>query len=970
MKFIIIRFSVILLLTVMLSSVSYSQGKSPKDTFFHEQVAPILVKNCIECHNSSVTKGNLNLETLASALKGGDEGKAIVLGKPEESQLYLKIIEGENKKKPEMPRKKPALAKADVEKIKAWIEQGAAWPKEIVLKEKAKADGSFWSFKPINKVTPPVISDAPDAWKINPIDAFVFSKLKEKGLKPSALAQPRDFIRRATYDLIGLPPTLAETEAFVVAYKANSQQAINDLVDRLLASPRYGEHWGRHWLDVIRFGESRGYERNEIITNLWPFRDYVIKSINDDKAFDVFIREHLAGDVIGKGKPELDIASAFLVAGPYDDVGNQDAMAAAQIRSDQMDEMIRATSEAFLGLTMGCARCHDHKFDPLLAKDYYSMFSTFAGVVHGPREVASSEQRAARAEQVKGFEAKKIVLDAKLKKHNEELITRSKKLEPELAKDWKRQKASRYTTEESFDPIEAKFLKLTVESSDSLDLKALSFRIDELEVFSVEPSPRNVALASNGCKAEGESRQAKDFSGAYGAFLVNDGKFGERWIAGGKTLLLSFAKAEKINRIVFSSDRNKALPIDSPLTPFVGEYVFETSLDNKIWKTVASSKDRIPTTNALKEARLLKKVNTEKDRMEVAEINKQLAEVNAQIAKIPPLPVWWVGNRRPAPGPFNIYLGGSPQRKGEAVIPAGLSILANNPSHYSVDVAKPEGERRLAMANWITAIDNPLAPRVLANRIWHYHFGTGIVDTPSDFGFMGGRPTHPELLDWLATKLMSEGWHLKPLHKLLMTSQTYQQSSVFNPEAARIDGDTRYLWRFPPRRMQAEEIRDTILSVAGKLDLKMGGPGFRLYEYQQDNVATYVPLDVHGPDTYRRAVYHHNARAARVDILADFDIPDPAFAEPRRASTTTPLQALTLMNHRFAFDMANFFNQRVVTESNSTDPATQIKVAFNLALGRNPSEEELNRAKALVSTHGLRACCRALLNSNEMINLR
>jgi hypothetical protein len=259
---------------------------------------------------------------------------------------------------------------------------------------------------------------------------------------------------------------------------------------------------------------------------------------------------------------------------------------------------------------------------------------------------------------------------------------------------------------------------------------------------------------------------------------------------------------------------------------------------------------------------------------------------------------------------------------------------------------------------------------VLANRIWHYHFGTGIVDTPSDFGFMGGRPTHPELLYWLATKLMSEGWRLKPLHKLLMTSQTYQQSSVFKPEAARIDGDARYLWRFPPRRMQAEEIRDTILSVAGKLDLKMGGPGFRLYEYQQDNVATYVPLDVHGPDTYRRAVYHHNARAARVDILADFDIPDPAFAEPRRASTTTPLQALTLMNHRFAFDMANFFNQRVVTESNSTDPATQIKVAFNLALGRNPSEEELARAMALTKNHGLRACCRALLNSNEMINLR
>jgi len=763
----------------MLCSLGYSQGKSAKDVFFHEQVAPLLVKNCIECHNSSVTKGKLNLETLAFALKGGDEGKAIVVGNPEQSLLYQKIIAKEPGSKPEMPRKKPALAKADVEKIKAWIEQGANWPKEIVLKEKAKADSSFWSFKPIAKVMPPVIKDAPAAWKINPIDAFVFAKLKEKGLQPSTLALPRDFIRRATYDLIGLPPTLAESEAFAVAYKANSQQAINNLVDRLLASPRYGEHWGRHWLDVIRFGESRGYERNEIITNLWPFRDYVIKSINEDKPFDVFIKEHLAGDVMGAGKPEVEIASAFLVAGPYDDVGNQDAMAAAQIRSDQMDEMIRATSEAFLGLTMGCARCHDHKFDPLLAKDYYSMFATFAGVVHGPREVASSEQRAVRAEQSKGFEAKKVLLSAKLKK-----------------------------------------------------------------------------------------------------------------------------------------------------------------------------------------------LNTEKDRMEIADINKELAEVNALIAKVPPLPVWWVGNHKSAPGPFHVYLGGSPQKKGDEVFSSSLSALNLNPSSYKLDLQKSEAERRVALANWITAPDNPLSPRVLANRVWQYHFGTGIVDTPSDFGFMGGRPTHPELLDWLATMLQKEGWQLKPLHKLIMTSQAYQQSSAFIADASRMDGDTRYLWRFPPRRLQAEEIRDTMLSIASKLDLRMGGVGFRLYEYQQDNVATYVPLDQVGPETYRRAIYHHNARAARVDLLADFDAPDPALAEPRRATTTTPLQALTMMNHKFTFDMANFFAQRVIKESPTPDSDTQIKLAFQLALARDPSPMELKQAKFLVTNHGLRACCRALLNSNELINLK
>ncbi len=947
-----------------------SQTTTTKDTFFHEQIAPILVKNCIECHNSSITKGNLNLETLSMALKGGEEGKAIIQGKPHESLLYQKIIAKDASSKPEMPKKKPALAKADVEKIKAWIADGAAWPKELLLKEKAKADATFWSFQPIAKVQPPVTNDSPEPWRVNPIDAFVWQKLKEKKLQPNPPSDITDFIRRASYDLTGLPPSTQEINDFIVAAKTNRQKAVNDLVDRLLASPRYGEQWGRHWLDVIRFGESRGYERNEIITNLWPFRDYVIQSINADKPFNLFIKEHLAGDVIGAGKPEVEIASAFLVAGPYDDVGNQDAMAAAQIRSDQMDEMIRATSEAFLGLTMGCARCHDHKFDPLLTKDYYSMFATFAGVVHGPREVASNEQRAARSEQSKGFEAKKVLLSARLKKLNEELIARSKKLEPEFAKDWKRPKASRYGTEEAFKPIEAKFLKLTIQSSDTADPKELSFRIDELEVFSAEPSPRNVALASNGCKAEGESRQAKDFSGAYGAFLVNDGKFGERWIAGGKTLLLSFAKPEKINRIVFSSDRNKALPVDSPLTPFVGEYVFETSLDNKTWTTVASSKDRIPTTPALKEVRLLQKMNAEKDRMEIADINKELAEVNALIAKVPPLPVWWVGNHKSAPGPFHVYQGGSPQKKGDEVFPSSLSALHLNPSSYKLDLQKLEADRRVALANWITAPDNPLSPRVLANRVWQYHFGTGIVDTPSDFGFMGGRPTHPELLDWLATKLLSEGWQLKPLHKLIMTSQAYQQSSSFQTDAAGIDGDSRFLWRFPPRRMQAEEIRDTMLSIAGKLDLRMGGVGFRLYEYQQDNVATYVPLDQVGPETYRRAIYHHNARAARVDLLADFDAPDPALAEPRRTTTTTPLQALTMMNHKFTFDMVNFFAQRVIKESPTPDSDTQIKLAFQLALARDPSPMELKQAKFLVTNHGLRACCRALLNSNELINLK
>ncbi|MEY4190119.1 MAG: hypothetical protein RIR17_855, partial [Planctomycetota bacterium] len=380
--------------------------------------------------------------------------------------------------------------------------------------------------------------------------------------------------------------------------------------------------------------------------------------------------------------------------------------------------------------------------------------------------------------------------------------------------------------------------------------------------------------------------------------------------------------------------------------------------------------DRVPPTDVRKTARLLAKVTTSDHQKKVASLNKSLAGVNAKIAAVPALNVWWVGNRRPAPGPFQVYVGGSPQKKGDEVAPASLEVLRQNGSSYKLEPSKNEADRRLALANWITSRDNPLTSRVLANRIWHYHFGTGIVDTPSDFGFMGGRPTHPELLDWLATTLQDEGWKIKAMHRLIMTSQTYGQSSDWRQDASRMDGDSRYLWRFPPRRLHAEEVRDTMLAIAGKLDLRMGGPGFKLYEYQQDNVATYVPLDVHGPETYRRAVYHHNARASRVDVLGDFDIPDPAFAEPRRASTTTPLQALTLLNHRFSVDMASALADRVTREAGADAPSRQVERMFQLAFGRMPTPDELARAGTLVKEHGLKAMARVILNSNELINLR
>ena len=944
---------------------------------FETRVAPVLSAKCVACHHAGMAKGGFDLSTRESLLRGGDGGAGLVPGKPQESPIFTRSIPHAGRK-PEMPEKGEPLTEQEVASLRAWIEQGAVWPASLVLREKSKADGSFWSLQPVKEVEPPEASGAPSEWTKHPIDRFVWAKLRDKGLHPNPAADPRTFIRRATFDVWGLPPTPDEVTQFESDCRASRVSkddilpdvAVERLLDRLLQSPHYGERWGRHWLDVIRFGESRGYERNEIITNLWPFRDYVIRSLNDDKPFDQFIREHLAGDVLEKDQPEVEIGSAFLVAGPYDDVGNQDPVAAAQIRADQMDEMIRATSEAFLGLTMGCARCHDHKFDPLTQRDYHAFYATFAGTVHGAREVATTTARQQRAAQLEPLELQRDSLTVERAKREAELAERAKQRASDAAKQWTRPQHSRYGTEEAFEPHDAKFVRLVVQSNDHDVEKWGGFRIDEFEVWSDETVSRNVALAANGGEAKGASREIKDFAGAYSAALTIDGKFGERWISAGteRELLITLRAPTRIRRVRFSSDRTHALGEDHPLTVFVGEYRIETSLGGDQWRTVASSADREPKTDALRQQRLREFVITADDRSRLSAIQRELNHIEKQIAAVPALPMWWVGTHKPITDSHHVFLGGNPQRRGEAVTPSSLAVLSSLPSAYSQEASADEGSRRVALAKWLTAADNPLTPRVLANRVWHYHFGTGLVDTPSDLGYMGGRPSHPELLDWLTTQLQRGGWKLKSLHRLIMQSRAYRQSSQWREAASREDADSRLLWRFPPRRLAAEEIRDTLLSVAGKLDTTMGGPGFKLYEYQQDNVATYVPLNEPGPETYRRAVYHHNARAARVDVLTDFDCPDPASAEPRRAITTTPLQALTLMNHRFSFDMVNALSERLQREA--SDSTNQVRRAFELAFSRSPHAVELDAATKLIAQYGLRAFCRSLCNSNELIHVQ
>lgn len=919
---------------------------------FEKQIAPIFVEHCIRCHTPGNKKGNLSLATGKDLQESGHVAKR----DPEGSYL-LYVVLSHDGNPPEMPKNEKPLTSGQTELLRRWISEGALWPDAIRLKEKPRADASWWAYQPLKADTSKTIDD------------YISDKLAAKGLKRNPPSSRRTLIRRATYDLTGLPPTPDDVAAFTTN---DDPLAYEKLIDRLLASPRYGERWGRHWLDVVRFGESNGFERNVIINSLWPFRDYVIQSINDDKPFNQLIREHIAGDVMAPDDFDTAVGSAFLVAGPYDDVGNQDPAQAAQIRANTLDEIISATGQAFLGMTIGCARCHDHKFDPITQEDYYALYSTFSGVRHGEVPLASKQAIQQRSDLFKPLYLQKTKLEVKRQALEQSILKRAKSKLAKYESQWTRLTVDRTRTEDRFTPVTAKFIRLICDAQDTNPNSQSGFRIDEFEIWSSEAEPRNVALAKLGGSATGASRRIEDFPGAYGPQLAIDGKIGARFIAANSTLTIELATPTKIDRVVFSSAKGETKPEHRKFI-FVAEYRIESSLDGQSWKQVSSGYDRKPIPGAkFLNRRLLHLETTDEDRLAAAQITKDLAEVNRQIAQVPSLPYVWIGKRvaADAKGPFHVFLGGNPLKKGKTVVPASLSVLKEiEPASYILPGKTSESERRLAFANWIVHEDNPVTPRVLANRIWHYHFGTGIVDTPNDFGYMGGRPSHPELLDLLAIKLKENHWQLKDMHRMIMLSKTYRQSSRIRADGVKNDSHARLLWRFPPRRLSAEEIRDTILQVSGNLKETLGGPGFRLYKFMQDNVCTYVPLDQHGPETYRRAVYHQNARASVVDLMTDFDQPDCAFSVPKRAKTTTPLQALTMLNHQFTLDMADSLSKCEAKKA-SDNVADQIRHLYELCYGRPATRDEIKTACEFVAENGLAAFCRVLLNTSELIYVR
>jgi Protein of unknown function (DUF1553)/Protein of unknown function (DUF1549)/Planctomycete cytochrome C len=915
---------------------------------FAHEIAPLLVNKCLGCHAGTDPAGGLNFTSREAVLAGGDSGPALVAGRPDESPLLKRVRYGEMPP----PDKAAPLAAEDIARLTHWIASGAPWPAERRLSPydfttDKRAGLDWWSLQA--PVRPDVPATASIAGVRNPIDAFVRTRLATAGLESAPEADRATLLRRAKFDLLGLPPMPDELDAFLADTSADAYER---LIDRLLASPQYGERWARHWLDVVRFGETDGYETNKPRANAWPYRDYVIRALNEDRPYPQFVLEQLAGDQAGE-----DAATGFLVGGTHDVVGIQNIEGQLQQRANDLDDILSTTATAFLGLTVGCARCHDHKFDPIAQRDYYALQAIFAGVRHGEREIKPPdyEQRlreeplvrhelAALERQLAEFEPlAQIGAAGSAATEPSQIASHRVPVHPRANVD-------------RFAPVVAKYVRFTVLATNQAEPC-----LDELEVYSAEPSPRNVALASTGARASASGVYANGASPLHKLAHINDGQYGNShsWISsenGAGWVTVELPEPVEIARVAWARDREGSYADRLPT-----QYRIEVAVERETWRTVARGDDRRPfVVGAAAEALSADALPPDK-----------ADEFKGLIAKRNDLQ-----SRLPLAGMNKVYAGtfeqpkvthrlhrGDPMQPREEISPAAIAALGH-PLALAADA--PEHERRLALARWIGDAANPLTARVLVNRLWHYHFGQGLVTTPSNFGFHAGLPSHPELLDWLATEFIARGWSIKTMHRLIMLSATYRQASASNEKALAVDAGGRLLWRFTPRRLEAEPIRDAILAASGQLNLRMGGPGYDPFEPNDKYVHVYVPKQTFGPAEWRRMVYQLKPRVLQDATFGDFDCPDASQAAPKRNVSTTAIQALALLNSPFLAQQVREFAARVRLEAGE-DEAVRTRRAFRLALARSPDEDELNRGMALIAAHGLESLCRALYNANEFI---
>jgi mono/diheme cytochrome c family protein len=809
---------------------------NPDDArFFETTVRPILQANCVKCHGGEKTKGGLKLTSRDAIVAGGETGAVVVSGKPTGS-LLIEAIGYKNDKLQMPPSGK--LAQDQIDALTKWVEMGLPWSGAELAGPSATSQPAphhgpptieegrkFWSFKPVVRPDVPKVKDA--AWVRNPVDAFILAKLESKGLSPARPADKVTLIRRATYDLTGLPPTIAEVDAFVADH---SPDAYEKLVDRLLASPRYGEKWGRHWLDLVRFAETNSYERDSKKPNAWRYRDYVIRSFNDDKPYDRFVKEQLAGDELpdaGAKGGDAIIATGFYRLGIWDD----DAADKEQARYDSLDDIVATVGQTFLGVTLDCARCHDHKIDPIPQRDYYKLLAFFQNL-NDYRNGGPTDERVIPMDESR--RAFVLAAQAERKRQIDELKERIKGVE------------------ETFK-----------------------------QVRSGDPSRKTINTAA---------------------------------------------------------DLEYAIRTEGPKV--LGEEPYKKYVGLKL---------------------------------RLKELRDAPAEGEMALA---------VTERGPeAPDTF-VMIRGSAHAPGAKVDPGFLEVVTPGSAIVPTPPAgaKTSG-RRTVLADWVASKDNPLTARVMANRIWQYHFGRGIVRSSSNFGLQGDAPTHPELLDYLASEFVARGWSVKSMHRLMMLSNAYRMSSTSNQTALAADPRNDNLWRFDVRRLTAEEIRDSVLAANGTLNLAMYGPGVFPPIPKAVMQGQSRPGEGWGKSTpeeaCRRSVYVHAKRSLRVPIIESFDGAETDKACPVRFVTVQPTQALGMINGEFLNEEATKLATRVTKDVGNEDVAKRVALAFRLVTSRQPGKADVDRGvdlyQKLTSADGaspdqaMRYVCLVMLNLNEFV---
>ena len=1098
---------------------------SPADIDYLRDIKPVLKAKCYSCHGAIRQEANLRLDTVEFMRTGGNTGPALKNGDELQSDLLLRVTAPDESDR--MPPEGEPLSLEQIEQFRRWLADGAAAPDHEQPQTNPK---THWAFQPLLNVEPPVGN--------HPVDAFISRRLASAGLQRSPPTDIVSLVRRMFMDLHGLPPTpqqIAEwTHRFSAAKKKDNQGSgqagsLHELIDELLDSPRYGERWAQHWLDVVRYADTHGFEVNTPRPNAWPYRDYVIEAFNKDKPYDRFVFEQLAGDSVGQ-----DAATGFMVAAAAllpGQIGKDDE-SKRLARQDELDEIIVGTTATFLGVTVGCARCHDHKFDPVSQTDYYAMQAFFAGVDYGDREVRGDEyqRRMTKADEqqpqiaeirrhlneyeTKAFTGRTVIIDdedldhvtlLKTKNghgtnpdgagrgyrndvgdksrygnfsgsrytwwdnnsgedvftwnpesvgrfrlwiswgvhgsgvhtrdaryvldHDGDLSTKNDQEQIAVADQyyftgvtngeseqkplWSglfyagihdltsatrlilrggetgtgitadvivlqatipdtsslprlRAPVDALKTIEYFAPVKARLVRFT--SFETIDNDKHQPCIDELEVFTTDSNPKNVALAANGTTASSSGNSSN--TGKHQLKHINDGNYGNSysWISnehGKGWVQLEFSKPETINRVEWARDREGKFADRLSI-----RYRIDTSMDGQSWTPVAQSEDRLPMGAAHDNVTALLRNGSSDGGTDVSALATQLQQLEKQVANLRKPRMVFSGKFREPDKTF-VLNRGDPEQPTAEITPHVLTSFGS----VSLPAESDDVQRRAVLAKWITSSDNPLTARVMVNRIWQYHFGTGLVETSSDFGLNGASPSHPELLDWLAGEFVSSGWSIKHVHRVIMSSKTYQQSSsqpnktkganTHVADAATVDSSNRLLWHFPSRRLEAEAIRDCMLQISGQLNLKTGGPGFDFFK-TRGGLSGFPPVEEFTANEMRRMIYAHKIRMEPVPVFGAFDCPDAGLPTPRRNQSTTAIQALNLFNSSFVIDQSIAFAKHVQAEA-GTSVEDQAELAFRVAVGRPVSAVELVPVLESVKTHGLPTLCRALFNSSEFL---